>query len=192
MIRFRTLGGLKLSGADGSEIQSVLTQPKRVALLAYLCVATPNGFHRRDTLLGLFWPELDAERGRDALNQAVYFLRRELGRDVIVSRGRDDLAVDERLIWCDAAVFEQLLDAERLSEALDLYEGDFLRGLFLSDAEEWERWQEAQRTRLAERAAGGAWALTESAGREGRAAEIARWGRRFLSLSPFDEAGSAG
>jgi len=39
----------------------VLAQPKRVALLAYLAAATPRRLHRRDSLLALFWPELDQE-----------------------------------------------------------------------------------------------------------------------------------
>jgi serine/threonine-protein kinase len=66
MIEFRLLGSLDLTGPEGT-LRSVLAQPKRVALLAYLAVATPNGFHCRDKLLGLFWPESDQERGRGAL-----------------------------------------------------------------------------------------------------------------------------
>ncbi|HVD33509.1 MAG TPA: hypothetical protein VNC19_08030, partial [Gemmatimonadales bacterium] len=66
MIQFHTLGRLDLRGPDGVELRSVLQQPKRLGLLAYLAVATPRRFHRRDTLLGLFWPELDQEHARAA------------------------------------------------------------------------------------------------------------------------------
>ena len=59
VIEFRTLGTLDLRRTDGPELHSLLAQPKRIALLAYLCVASPRGFHRRDTLLGLFWPDAD-------------------------------------------------------------------------------------------------------------------------------------
>ncbi len=52
VIEFRTLGALDLRGLDGHQLHSLLAQPKRVALLAYLCVANPGGFHRRDSLLG--------------------------------------------------------------------------------------------------------------------------------------------
>src|SRR5256886_16106378 len=59
VIELRLFGGLDLRRSDGRELDSILTQPKRVALLAFLATATPYRLHRRDTLLGLFWPELD-------------------------------------------------------------------------------------------------------------------------------------
>ena len=54
MIRFHTLGVLDLRGPDGLELRSVLQQPKRLGLLAYLSIASPRRFHRRDSLLALF------------------------------------------------------------------------------------------------------------------------------------------
>src|SRR5919205_360129 len=70
MIELRLFGAASLDSSDPGrereELQALLTQPKRLALLAYLAVATPRGFHRRDRLLGLFWPELDEERARAA------------------------------------------------------------------------------------------------------------------------------
>ena len=83
MIRFFTLGKLDLRGAESVEMRAVLQQPKRLGLLAYLAVASPRRFHRRDTLLGLFWPELDQEHARAALRRSLYFLRAELGAGVI-------------------------------------------------------------------------------------------------------------
>ena len=53
MIEFRLLGAVDLKGSDGETLRSVLAQPKRVALLAYLAVATPSGYHRRE---GDAWP----------------------------------------------------------------------------------------------------------------------------------------
>jgi DNA-binding SARP family transcriptional activator len=90
MIRLRILGSTELHDANGREIGSVLAQPKRLALLVYL--AASGGFQRRDTLLGLFWPELDASRAREALNQALRFLRKELSgspESVIAGRPRE-------------------------------------------------------------------------------------------------------
>src|SRR2546426_954328 len=66
MIEFRVLGTLHLTDAEGREVTSLLTRPRRLALLAYLAAATPRGLHRRDTLLALFWPELDQEHARAA------------------------------------------------------------------------------------------------------------------------------
>lgn len=187
MIRLCTLGTLDLRGSDGREIRAVLTQPKRLALLAYLALAKPRSFHRRDALLGLFWPELDEEHARDALNQSVYFLRRALGKDVVVSRGRDELGVNALRLWCDVIAFEEALEGEDLENALELYEGDLLHGFHLSQAFEWEQWLEAERARLRARAAAGAWQLAEQAAETGYSGDVARWGKRSLTLAPADE-----
>jgi len=151
MIRLRTLGALDLRGSNGEELRAVLAQPRRAALLAYLALAMPRGTQRRDTVLALFWPELDIDRARNALGQAVHFLRRTIGADTIVNRNGDGLAVDWTKFWCDAAAFQDALDANRISEAIALYRGDLLEGFHIDDAPEFERWLEAERARLAAR-----------------------------------------
>ena len=79
MIQLRLLGGVDLVDPDGrGELRSVLVQPKRLALLVYLALAGDRRFRRRDTLVALFWPELDAEHARGALRQSLRFLRGEL------------------------------------------------------------------------------------------------------------------
>lgn len=69
LIDLRVLGSPELRGDDGEEVRSILRQPKTFALLVYLAVADPAGFHRRDELLALFWPEVEAAsvRARVAL-----------------------------------------------------------------------------------------------------------------------------
>src|SRR2546426_2417448 len=69
MIRFRMLGGVSLTAADGHEVRSLLAQPRRLALLAYLAAATPRDFQRRDSLVALFWPELDQKHARAARSE---------------------------------------------------------------------------------------------------------------------------
>ena len=109
MIRFRTLGGVDLRDAEGRELRSVLAQPKRLALLAYLAIATPPGYHRRDTVLALFWPELDQERARGALRQAVHFLRRTLGAHMVQGHGGEDIGLASDMFWCDVRAFDDAL-----------------------------------------------------------------------------------
>ncbi len=172
MIDLRTLGTLDLRVRDGPELLSVLSQPKRTALLCYLALAEPRGFHRRDTLLALFWPEADAEHAHASLRQAVRFLRRSLGEDVIHSRGDDDLALGEGVLRCDAVDFQEALAAGEPERALALYRGDLLPGFYVEGAPDFERWLEAERTRLRERA--------------GDAAGAAEWARAALALAPDD------
>ncbi len=188
MIELRTLGGLDLRRADGSELHSVLSQPKRTALLCYLVLARPRGHHRRDTLLPLFWPESDDERARNSLRQSVHFLRRSLGEEAIRSRGDEEVAVDRSVLWCDAVAFEAALDSGDLEGALALYRGDLLPGFFAEGAPELEQWLESERQRLRARAVAGAWELAEARECAGDAAAAAKWARAALALAPTDDA----
>ncbi|HEX8245139.1 MAG TPA: hypothetical protein VF541_16630, partial [Longimicrobium sp.] len=99
MIRITTLGVLRLE-RDGTPV--AVPQPKRVALLAYLALAHPRGLHRRDTLLGMFWPELPEQRARNALRQALHQLRAVCGEGVVVTRGMHEVGIDPARVWCDA------------------------------------------------------------------------------------------
>lgn len=148
MIRLHTLGTVELRRDDDSSVGSVTAQPKRLALLVYLAVARPRGYHRRDTLLGLFWAESPESRARNALGQALYFLRRSLGNQVIVGRGNDEVAVAPERLWCDATALQAALDDGRVDDALELYRGDLLRGFHLPDAPGFEDWVDRERGRL--------------------------------------------
>jgi DNA-binding SARP family transcriptional activator/TolB-like protein len=189
MIELRALGSLDLRTADGHEIRSVLAQPKRLALLAYLAAAVPGGFARRDTLLGMFWPESSDERARGAFRQAVLYLRRSLGEGVLVNRAEDELGIAAGTLWCDAAEFRAALERGDPASALALYRGDLLDGLFVADAPEFEAWLSAERADLRARAVAAAWTLAEAAlafGDDGAAME---WARRGVELAPLDEGG---
>lgn len=189
MIEFRTLGALELRGSDGTERRAVLTQPKRVALLAYLAVATPRGrFHRRDTLLGLFWPELDQDRARAALRQALHGLRQALGPDALSSRGDEEVGVNHEVLWCDACAFEDAIAVGDLEDSLEHYRGDFLEGFFLSGAADFDRWLEEQRAHLRRSATQAAGALIDRCESAADALTAAKWARRAAGLTPLDEA----
>jgi DNA-binding SARP family transcriptional activator/tetratricopeptide (TPR) repeat protein/TolB-like protein len=187
MFDFRTLGVLDLRTPDGREVSSLLAQPKRVALLTYLATAVPPGFHRRDELVVLFWPERDQEHARTALRKALHFLRHALGNGVILTRGAEDVGLDPALLQCDTAMFERLLEEGQAREALDRYRGHFLSGFHLSRCPEFERWMEKRRALLRERAARAAWSLAEAAEAEGSTVDAAHWARCTAEFSPDDE-----
>ncbi|MGH7612574.1 MAG: BTAD domain-containing putative transcriptional regulator [Gemmatimonadales bacterium] len=189
MIRLQTLGALDLRNSEGSELRPILAQPRRLALLAYLAAASPHGFQRRDKLITLFWPDQNSDRARASLSRAVYFLRRELGDDIVLSRGAEEVGLDSARFWCDAAAFAEALDHRRYRDALELYRGDILPGFFASDAPGFEEWIESERARLKERASVAAWALADEEETAGDLASAAQWARRGLELSPFREVG---
>src|SRR5437764_12071390 len=93
MICFRTLGGIELAAADGRPIRALLGQPKRLTLLAWLAIETNLDGCRRDTLLGLFWPEAGDARARGALRQALRFLRKSLGAEIVRGRGEEMVGI---------------------------------------------------------------------------------------------------
>jgi serine/threonine-protein kinase len=187
MIRFQLLGTIDLRGEDGRELRAVLAQPKRLALLAYLAAATPAGPHRRDTLLGLFWPELDQDHARKALGQAVHFLRRILGDAAIVSRTAEELALDPATIWVDVRAFGAALEADRVEEALELYRGELLPSFFVADAPGFEEWLERERAHLRSRAAAAARNLAERQERAHNLTLAVASARRAVELSGDDE-----
>ncbi|HMU61985.1 MAG TPA: BTAD domain-containing putative transcriptional regulator, partial [Gemmatimonadales bacterium] len=188
MIRLKSFGNLDLRGADG-ELRGILTQPKRLALLLRLAAERPGTFLRRDTLLAMFWPELDTAGARNALRQALFHLRRELGDGVLVNRGDDEVGLDPRLFQSDITEFEEAAATGRWEVALDLLGGELAPGLFVSDASGFEEWLEAKRAELHRRAAGGAWGLAREAEAAGVPSAAAAWARRGVQHAPEDEAG---
>jgi DNA-binding SARP family transcriptional activator len=190
MIQLRTLGGLDLTDPDGrGELHAILVQPKRLAVLVYLALANSHRFRRRDTLVTLFWPELDAEHARGALRQALRFLRGELGPGVLISRGEEEIGVNREALRCDVTEFDLAFQAADWSRALELYRGDLLTGAYIAETSvEFEHWLENERERLRRCAAAAAWSIVGVAERVGDLVAAAPWARRAVQLSPDDEA----
>ncbi|CAN5139998.1 hypothetical protein BH24GEM2_BH24GEM2_04990 [soil metagenome] len=187
MIELRTLGAIDLRHPDGSPVTSVLAQPKRLALLAFLAVKGGSGFQRRDTLLGLFWPDSDTASARRSLVQSVYVLRRALGADVLLSRGDDEVGIAPGRVRCDAAEFQRLVACADPGEALELYRGELLPGFFLSGLPEWEQWLDGERLRLSRLATQATNRLVTEAEARGDWADGVEWARRAAAFSPDDE-----
>jgi len=192
MIRFRTLGGLELSDSQGRDLHALLSKPKRLALLAYLASHNRHASRRRDSVVALFWPDMDAAHARGSLRQALRFLRRELGDGVLNGRSEEEIGFEPHSLECDAVTFERACDAGRLSEAVQLYRGDFLDGFYVAGGSaELERWIEGERIRLRQLAARAAAELSQHAEREGNLAQAVEAARQGVALEPDDEKGLA-
>ena len=185
MIEFSVLGATSLRDPSGQrKLASVLGQPKRLGLLAYLTLATKSGFIHRDTLMGMFWPESSQDRARNSLRQSLHRLRRALGAEVIVTNG-EGIRVDHAELWCDATAFQQALDEDDTGAALELYTGELLPGLYLSECGEFEMWLEQERARLKHSAEAAVSALVDNGELDPtRAIPILR---RALSWNRYDE-----
>lgn len=183
MLRLTTLGGVDLRSPRG-EAAAVLRQPKRLALLAYLARGVAAGkFVRRDSLLALFWPDLNQDHARAALRRAIYFLRQALGDDVIEGRGDDELRLSPHALTCDATEFEAALAARDEPGARALYSGDFMPGFYVAGAPDAEAWIDEERDRL--RLMADRIAPRTAPARAPAAAD------KVIAIMPFDAAGQS-
>jgi DNA-binding SARP family transcriptional activator/TolB-like protein len=187
VIHLQLFGAPSIRTIGGREASAALAQPKRVALLAYLAAAPPYGFHRRDSILALFWPEADKHHARTALRKAIHFLRHEIGPEIVTSRGDEELGLDDEAVRCDVREFDRRLSAGHLSEALVLYRGDLLPGFYVPDAPDFERWLDEERLRLRARAADAAWTLAGRLEDQRDTDGAARWARWACALTRDDE-----
>lgn len=190
MVELRLLGGLDLRGPDAQPCASVLAQPKRVALLAYLALAPDQTLRRRDSIGALLWPDQDQEHVRSSLRQAIRFLRRELGDDVIQNRGEEEVGLNHARVWCDVVALERAAQAGELEEVARLYRGGLLIGFFIPDAApEFEEWLDGERQRVRALASNAMWALAQQRRHSGDLTDAIAAARRALSLTPDDEPG---
>jgi DNA-binding SARP family transcriptional activator/TolB-like protein len=184
------LGPTDFTGTGADPDDPNLRPPKRLALLAYLALETAGGFRRRDQIVALFWPDLGQEAARAQLRKALFALREGLGPDAIVTRGETEVRLDPARIWCDAVALGQHLNARRWAEALALYRGDLLEGLFPEGvAPEFEEWLADRRKALREQAAVAAWECSRAEEERGDRKAAAVMARRALALTPDDEHG---
>ena len=163
------LGSLQVSIANTPI--TTLESVKVRALLAYLAVEADRS-HRRETLVGLLWPDYPEGAARHNLRQALFNLRLILGdhtasppyllitRDAIQFNRESDYSLDlvqfnHYFFTCEENLSQCIEDcsihASRLEEMVKLYRGEFLQQFFLEDSAEFEEWTLAQRESLHQR-----------------------------------------
>lgn len=159
IISIRLFGPLEFT-AENKVITNLLNDKER-ALLAYL-VKESDCPQSREALGSLFWPNRPERAARQSLRQALYQVRR-------LMKDRDDnfphLQVNKDTIqffsngdaWIDVNEFANLIRAyqlhhpqedqlcalciTRLNRAASLFRGDFMTGLSLPDASQFDLWQ---------------------------------------------------
>ncbi len=187
MIEFRLLGEVRLRGTDQGEVHALLRQPKRLALLAYLVTPLPGTWHRRETLLALFWPDLDTVHARTSLRNALYVLRQILGDDVLRNRGDEEISVDPARLETDLGKVWTAIKHGRMEDALANYRGELLPGLFASDSEGFQRWLDIERARVKVEVSRAALSLITSLERAGNLPEALGVAQRAIEIQPHDE-----
>jgi len=187
-VHLHLFGAVEVSRTSEGRENVLLIAPKPLALLAYLAVAGAEGHAvRRDTLLALFWPELPDSGARSALRQAVFQLRRAIGRDAILA-DRSSVALATDIVSSDVAAFQRLIASGERAAAVELRRGELLEGFFFSGMSiELEEWIQHEREQLRRAAIDACWGLCADAERATNGIDAALWARRAVALAPDDE-----
>ncbi len=182
--RFISLGRVDLRHESRGPVATLLAQPKRLALFAYLLVAYPGGHAPRETLLGMFWPDSDESRARAALRQALQFLRRALGDEAVVARGEDAVGISPLVVAHDLGTLRTAIAEDRAEDAVAAYAGELLPGLVVDDSPAFEQWLANERETLRQRVVQLALKASHAAENDAAACDLAA---RAVALAPEDE-----
>ena len=191
MLRLLALGTCDLAeeaGPPSPAAIGLLAQTKPTAVLAFLALAAPRGFHQRDRLAGWLWPELDQAHARAALRKAIYLIRLALGEHAVLARGDEAIALAPDALGVDARDFEDAVTHGALARALELYRGDLLPGFSAgSECAEFGQWLDGERARLRALAARAGWHLADRAQSDAQGTHAGHWAGRAVQLGPDDE-----
>jgi DNA-binding SARP family transcriptional activator len=135
---------------DGTRVTDFAYQ-KSSALLAYLAVT--GHYYAREALAGVFWGEATGPNARASLRKVLSDLRQKVPDHLIISR--HEVAFDRAAPYkLDVEAFHEQIGqaiglshnplteegAARLSEAVTLYQGDFMEGFHVLRAAAFEEW----------------------------------------------------
>ena len=125
------LGILQLSSANEKHTLA----PKRpFLLLSYL--AYRQTWVTRDEILALFWPEKSEQDARHSLRQLLYSAKKEIYAEALLVT-EDKLSTN---VSSDVQEFQAALEKGAWAKALELYNGDFLEGIFNDNSYAVEQW----------------------------------------------------
>jgi DNA-binding SARP family transcriptional activator len=138
----RVLGPARVT-IDGADAPAELLWRKHLALLVYLA-RSPRGSRTREHLVGVLWSDRDDKSARHSLSEALRVLRRGLG-ETRVRTDVDQVALEPGALTLDCDQLAAYAAAADWASAAALVQGDFLEGLAVPDANEFETWVAAER-----------------------------------------------
>ncbi|MFZ6028848.1 MAG: molecular chaperone HtpG [Chloroflexota bacterium] len=189
------------------DVTAMLRTEKERALLAYLAME-PGRSYTREALAELLWPDRVEAVARTSLRQALLGVRRAIGDREAASPFllTDDEKISfsgEKPYWLDTEVFNTcfqqvyththksletcLTCAQRLQEAVELYRGDFMAGLLLSDSPGFQEWVTIYREQFFRYLISAIHTLSNYFQHVGDFDLSLQYARRLVSLDPLDE-----
>ena len=143
MIEVSLLGPPRVE-RDGTRV--AFETRKALALLALLAVTDRP--RTRDGLANLLWPDGDPERARAALRRTLSDLRSGIGGDLLEATPDHVLLLKGPGLGVDIDRFRALSRGGRAEEAVGLFRGDFLEGLAVRHAPDFEDWVQIEAAEL--------------------------------------------
>lgn len=150
---------------------------KAEAFFYYLCVKKKVS---RDEVICLLWGDEDETAGKKKLRDAVYQVKRLLGKDLLLTGGHTEIelnsAVPLRSDW------EKQEEDEEPEKG-----GEFLDHFYIKNCYEFEEWAEEIRIRIRKQRADQARRLMEQAAGERNDASLQKYSNFLLSEDPYNE-----
>lgn len=187
MLQLSLLGQVRIS-LDGEAVSGFVSS-KAQALLCYLAMTLQGA--SRDTLIGLLWDELPEPDAKANLRVTLSNLRKLVGDHLEADRQwvQFNRSLPYRL---DTETFEGALaggaSLSALTEAAELYRGDFMAGFYLRDVPLYSDWQANERERLQRVALEIFDVLTQRLVARAEFPRAIHYASRLLALEPWREA----
>lgn len=177
--RIRMLGGF---WAESDQVTVQRFRTRRVAvLLAYLAYFRDRSASREE-LAEMLWPDLEPERAKRNLRQALSSLRHHLeppgvAAGAVLETLQSQVRLNPEYVATDVADFRRATDP---SAAIELYRGDLLPGFY-------EDWVHQERLRLEDEYVAHLQSCLRAAETEGRFDDAIRFARLALTKDGFNE-----
>lgn len=164
---------------------------KAPALLYYLAVTGRS--HSREALATLLWGDTPDNKARANLRTVLANLRQLVGPYIDIRQ--DDVRFNRASpYWLDVELFENLLatgiaggSPQPVTQAIELYRGDFLEGFAVRNAPDFEQWQRSQQERCHQMAVQALGFVSARHLERGEFAAAIDYTRRLLALEPWLE-----
>jgi DNA-binding SARP family transcriptional activator len=141
-VSIQVLGPARIS-IDGSPAPAELLWRKHLALLVYLA-RSPRRARTREHLVGLLWSERDEKSARHSLSEALRVFRRVLG-NARIHADVDQVSLADGAVSLDCDELADRAAVRDWAAGARLVSGEFLEGLSVPDANEFETWMAGER-----------------------------------------------
>ena len=181
----------------GGEAISGFVSNKARALVFYL--AATGGPHSREVLAGLLWSHVPDSAARKNLRDVLANLRKLIGPYLVITRRTVSLHAGAPC-WVDSQRLSAAVQAaqrvpppqpaellDSLAQAVDLYQGEFLTGFYVSDAPLFEDWVLMQREQLGRELREALGMLANGYGARSEYKAAISYAQRCLALDPLQE-----